>query len=86
MKQNETYQLLAYAHDVNNMDTIKKNTDVLISASREAGLEVHTEKIESICCSLAKTMPSKSGHKDRRQIIYKHVTVQILRNDGKIKI
>jgi hypothetical protein len=42
------YVLEPYADDVNllgdNTDTIKKNTQTLIDASREGGLEVNTEK------------------------------------------
>jgi hypothetical protein len=39
---------LAYADDVNpledNVDTMKKNTETLIDASKEAGLEINIEK------------------------------------------
>jgi hypothetical protein len=45
LKLNGTQQLLAYADDVNllddNVDTIKKNTQTLIDASKEVGLEVN---------------------------------------------
>jgi hypothetical protein len=48
MKLNGTHQLLAYAVDVNllgdNIDTIKKNTDTLIDASKEVGLQINIEK------------------------------------------
>jgi hypothetical protein len=48
LKPNRTHQLLAYADDVNtageNKDTIKKNTEVLLDASKEVGLEVNPEK------------------------------------------
>jgi hypothetical protein len=41
-------QLLAYADDVNllgdNIDTIKKNVETLIDASKEVGLEINVEK------------------------------------------
>jgi hypothetical protein len=42
---NGTHQLLAYADDVNllgdNIDTINTNTESLINASKEVGLEVN---------------------------------------------
>jgi hypothetical protein len=42
------HQLLAYADDVNllgdNLDAIKKNTETLIDASKEVGLEINVEK------------------------------------------
>jgi hypothetical protein len=42
LKLNGTHQLLAYADDVNllgdNVDTIKKNTETLIDASKEVSL------------------------------------------------
>jgi hypothetical protein len=41
-------QLLAYADDVNlrgdNIDTIQKNTETLIDASKEVGLDINIEK------------------------------------------
>jgi hypothetical protein len=48
LKLNRTYQLLAYADDVNlpgdNTDTIKKTTETLLDARREVALEIKTEK------------------------------------------
>jgi hypothetical protein len=45
---NGTYQLLAYADNVNlmrdNIDTIEKNTETLIDASKEVGLKINLEK------------------------------------------
>jgi hypothetical protein len=47
---NGTHQLLAYTDDVNllgdNIDTIKKNTETLIDASKEAILGVNAEKLK----------------------------------------
>jgi hypothetical protein len=48
LKLNGAHQLLAYADDVNlqgdNIGTIKKNTDTLIDASKEVGLEIKVQK------------------------------------------
>jgi hypothetical protein len=45
MKLNGAHQQLAYADDVNilrdNIDNYKKNTDNLINASKEVGLEAN---------------------------------------------
>jgi hypothetical protein len=47
LKLNWTHQLLAYADDVillgDNIDTINKNTETFIDASKEVGLEVNRE-------------------------------------------
>jgi hypothetical protein len=47
---------LVYGDDVNllgdSVDTIKKTTQALIDASKEAGLEANTEKTKYTCCCL----------------------------------
>jgi hypothetical protein len=47
LKLNGTYQLLAYEDDENllrdNIYTIKKNSETLIDASEEVGLEINVE-------------------------------------------
>jgi hypothetical protein len=52
LKLNGTHQRLAYADDVNilgeKVDTIQKNTEALLDASEEVGLEMNSEKT-SIC-------------------------------------
>jgi hypothetical protein len=52
---NGTHQLLAYADDVNllrdNIDTIKKNMETLIDASKEVGLEINVEKTKYMLLS-----------------------------------
>jgi hypothetical protein len=57
LKLNATHQLLVYTDDVNllgdNIDTIKKNTENVMDANKEVGLEV------SICCCLVTRMQGK---------------------------
>jgi hypothetical protein len=55
LKLNGTHQLLAYADDVNllgvNIDAVNKNTETLIDASKEVGLEVNVEKTKYMLLS-----------------------------------
>jgi hypothetical protein len=49
------HEVLAYADDVNllgdNIDTIKKNTETLIDASYEVGLEINVDKTKYMMMS-----------------------------------
>jgi hypothetical protein len=55
LKLNGTQQLLAYADDVNLLgdyiDTINRNTETSIDASKEVGLEVNVEKAKYMLVS-----------------------------------
>jgi hypothetical protein len=55
LKLNVTYQLLAYADDMNllgdNIDAINRNTKSLIDSSKEVGLEVNVEKTKYMLVS-----------------------------------
>jgi hypothetical protein len=55
---NRTHKLLAYADNVNilgeNIDTIQKNKEALLDASKEVGLEVNSEKTKYMLMSRCK--------------------------------
>jgi hypothetical protein len=55
LKINGTHQLLVYADDVNKLGgsihTIRKNTEALLIASKEIGLEVNAEKTKYMVMS-----------------------------------
>jgi hypothetical protein len=55
LKLNWTHQLLVYVDNVilmgDNIGTIKKNTETVIDASKEVGLEVNTEKTKYMLLS-----------------------------------
>jgi tryptophan synthase beta subunit len=59
LKLNGTHQLLAYADDMNllgnKIDTVKKNTETLIDASNEFGLETNVEKTKYMLLSVNRT-------------------------------
>jgi hypothetical protein len=54
-KLNGTYQLLAYADDINILGSsvyaIRKNTEALVFASKETGLEVNADKTKYMVMS-----------------------------------
>jgi hypothetical protein len=72
LKINGTHKLLVYADDVNqlggNIDTIKKNTEILIGAIKDVRLRINTEKKVYIAVSSPKCR-EKLRHKGRQYIL-----------------
>jgi hypothetical protein len=67
LKVKGTHQLLAYADDVTivgeNIDTIKKNTEALLTARKEVGLEVNSEKAKRMLMSHSQKIGQKHSIK-----------------------
>ena len=55
LKLNSTHQLMAYADDLNilggSVDTVKKNAEALVAATREIGLEANADKTKYMVTS-----------------------------------
>jgi len=55
LKLNGTHQLLAYADEINilgrSVDTVKKNAETLVAATKEIGLEVNAHKTKYMTMS-----------------------------------
>jgi hypothetical protein len=66
-KLDTTHQLLAYADDDNivgeNIDTIKKNTEAILDASKEVGLEVNPKKTKYMLMSRSQKVGQKHSIK-----------------------
>jgi hypothetical protein len=66
LELNGTHQLLVYADDVNllgdNIGTVKKNTQTVIDANKEVGLEINTEKTKYLYMLLSPHQNAGQNH------------------------
>jgi hypothetical protein len=64
---------LAYADDVkllgDNIDTTKKNTETLVDASKEVGLEINIEKTRCMLLSRQQNVGQNRDIKIAKQIV-----------------
>jgi hypothetical protein len=85
LKLNGTHQLLAYADDVNllgdNIDTIEKNTETLIYASKEVGLEIDVEKTKYMLLSRHQNA-GQNWYIEIANRSFENVSVQIFADDS----
>jgi hypothetical protein len=86
LKLNGTHELLAYADDVHllrdNKDTVKKNTETLIDASKEVGLEINVQKTKYMLLSCHQNAGQNRDIRTANGSFKKSVTVQIFGNDS----
>jgi hypothetical protein len=80
------HKLMAYAVDVNllrdNIDTIKKNTETLIDASKEVGLEINVKKTEYMLLSRHQNEGQNQDIKIANRWFENVSTVQILGDES----
>jgi hypothetical protein len=85
LKLNGTHQLLAYADDVNllgdNIDTIKKNMEILIDACKEVGLEINVDKTKYMLLSRHQNVGQNRDIKIANRS-FENVSVQIFGDDS----
>jgi hypothetical protein len=65
-----------------NIDTVKKNTETLIDASKEVGLEINVEKTMYMLLSSHQNVGRNWDIKNSKEIVWKCVTVQIFGDDS----
>jgi hypothetical protein len=86
LKLNGAHQLLTYTHHLNllgdNIDTIKKNTEILIDASKEVGLEINVEKTKYMLLSCHQNVGQNQDIKVANRSFGNASTVQIFGDDS----